>query len=153
MRYISHSIRKPKYEIWMLRHVFHRFCTENINEVWLLWYRNFAFPVLQGQFRYYRVDAGTAESTFRNSVDSSTTASIPVLRNRLSDTTKSIPVLQNRFVYWNIGAGMAESVQGTEKTAPGKFIRAPKIVFGTITNGDHDPVKVPTQSKIHHREV
>ena len=36
---------------------------------------------------------------------------------------------------------------------PRKFIRAPKIVFGTITNRDHDPVKVPRQSKIHHREV
>ena len=48
---------------------------------------------------------------------------------------------------------MAESVQGTEKRALRKFIRAPKIVFGTITNRDHDPVKVPRQSKIHHREV
>ncbi len=48
---------------------------------------------------------------------------------------------------------MAESVEGTEKTEPGKFIRAPKMVLGTITNRDYDPVKVPRQSKIHHREV
>ena len=27
------------------------------------------------------------------------------------------------------------------------------MVFGTITNRDYDPVKVPRQSKIHHREV
>ena len=48
---------------------------------------------------------------------------------------------------------MAESVQGTEKRRPGKFMMAPKMVFGTITNRDYNPVKVPRQSKIHHREV
>ena len=48
---------------------------------------------------------------------------------------------------------MAESVQGTEKRAPGKFIRAPKVVFGTTTNRDYNPVKVPRHRKMHHREV
>ena len=42
---------------------------------------------------------------------------------------------------------MAESVQGTEKRAPGKFIGAPKMVFGTTTNRDYNPVKVPRHRK------
>ena len=48
---------------------------------------------------------------------------------------------------------MAESVQGTEKRASRKFIRAPKMVFGTTTNRDFNPVKLPRHRNSHHREV
>ena len=48
---------------------------------------------------------------------------------------------------------MAESIQGTEKRAPGKFIRAFKMVFGTTTNRGYNPVKVPRHRKMHHRKV
>ena len=48
---------------------------------------------------------------------------------------------------------MAESIQRTENRTQGKFIGAPKMVFGIATNRDYDPMRFPRHRDMYHREV